>query len=210
MSRPLDLIILDCDGVLFDSRPANVAFHNAVLAEIDQPPLDAEGEDLGHYLAADQLYIRLFGEGSALHQRARATARAMDYSPFYDLMVPAPGLFSTLEGLRKAHKLAMASNRSHTAQGVAERFDLDRHLDLVVGTAQVERPKPAPDMLLLCLRELGVDAEATVFVGDAMSDRDAAGAANIEFIGVGPACGVADPINHIGELIERIERRSDK
>ena len=44
-------VILDCDGVMFDSREANRAYYNAVLSHFGRPPLTAAqmafpGEDL--------------------------------------------------------------------------------------------------------------------------------------------------------------------
>lgn len=203
----LDLIIFDCDGVLFDSRRANVAFHNTVLEKLGQPLLDVTGEDLGHFMAADQLYDHLFGADTPLRARASEIARSLDYAPFYEFMHPVDGLFEILDQLKRRYHLAMASNRARTAQGVAERFGLDRYLSLVVGTRDVPRPKPAPDMLHLCMQRLGVDPAATLFVGDAVTDRDAARAADVRFIGVGPHSGVADPINSFDELPARLPHR---
>lgn len=200
----IELVIFDCDGVLFDSRPANVAFHNAVLEHLGQPPLDTAGEDLGHFMAADQLYDHLFGPGTALRARAGEVARGLDYAPFYEFMRPVDGLFEVLDGLQRRYGLAMASNRARTARGVAERFGLDRYLRLVVGTRDVPRPKPAPDMLELCMQRLGAGPAATLFVGDAVTDRDAARAANIHFIGVGAHSGVDDPISDFRELPDRL------
>ncbi len=206
----LDLIIFDCDGVLFDSRPANVAFHNAVLEAIGQPRLDAPGEDLAHFLAAGQLYDRLFGIDTPLRRLAGSTARAMDYGPFYEFMQPAEGLFEILEQLGRDSKLAMASNRSRTAQGVADRFGLGPYLDLVVGTNDVERPKPAPDMLELCVARLGTTAQRSLFVGDAETDRQAAEAAGMPFLGVGEQSGAAQRIEQLHELPRQLDRsRSD-
>ncbi len=201
------LIIFDCDGVLFESRPANVAFHNAVLAQLELPRLDAAGEDLAHYLAAGQLYDRMFGVGTPLRARAGEIARGLDYEPFYDFMQPVDQLFEILELLHRRHALAMASNRSRTAQGTATRFGLDRYLKLVVGTHDVARPKPAPDMLELCMTRLGATAEQTVFVGDAVTDLEAARACGVHFIGVGTQSGADAPIAELRDLPERLGSR---
>ncbi len=201
---PVELIIFDCDGVLFDSRPANVAFHNAVLDELGQPRLDAEGEDLGHYLAAGQLYDHLFGTGNALRARASEVARALDYSPFYELMRPVPGLYETLSLLDRSYRLAMASNRSRTVHVLAERFELKPFLQVVVGAGDVENPKPAPDMLLYCCQRLSVATAAALYVGDASTDRLAAEAAGMCFIGVGDHSGAGDPIPDIRALPARL------
>lgn len=200
----LRLIIFDCDGVLFESRPANIAFHNAVLEQLGLPLLDAAGEDLAHYLAAGQLYDRMFGVGTPLRARAGEIARGLDYEPFYDFMQPVDQLFEILESLHRRHALAMASNRSRTAQGTATRFGLDRYLRLVVGTHDVAHPKPAPDMLELCMKRLGATPESTLFVGDAITDLEAARACGVGFIGIGDHSGAPDPIPALRDLPARL------
>ena len=34
----IKLVAFDCDGVLFDSQQANIAFYNTILAHFDRPP----------------------------------------------------------------------------------------------------------------------------------------------------------------------------
>jgi len=202
----VSLIIFDCDGVLFDSRPANVAFYNAVLAELGLPPMQPDHEDRAHFMASAQLYDLLFAADPALRARAAEVSRRMDYGPFYGLMRPAAGMLELLRDLKRDHVLAMASNRTRTAQGVAERFELARYLDLVVGAHQVARPKPAPDMLQLCLRELGAEAGRSVYVGDAATDRQAALAAGMHFIGLGQESGDETPLRELADLPQRLRR----
>ncbi len=43
-------------------------------------------------------------------------------------------------------------------------------VDLVVGAEQVTRPKPAPDMIHLILKTLGIKPSQAVMVGDALTD----------------------------------------
>lgn len=49
---------------------------------------------------------------------------------------------------------------------------------------RVEHAKPAPDLVLLGLRELAVSASEAVLVGDSRFDREAARAAGVRFIGL--------------------------
>ena len=181
----LRLLILDCDGVLFDSWAANVAFYNTVLESLQLPPLDEEGRRLCHTLSSPQLYARLFGGYPALHRRVTEAARAVDYAPFYALMQPAPGLEQTLRRLRAHCPLALATNRGTTVASVVQRFGLGAFFDIRVGILDVARPKPAPDLLLACLERAGVPAEAAIYVGDTELDRDAASAAGVPYVGVG-------------------------
>lgn len=179
------LVILDCDGVLFDSSEANVAFYNAILERMGRPPLDADGEVLAHWMGSPQLLARLFADDDEAHRAARTLARDLDYTPFLHLMKPVPDLAETLRWIRERSATALATNRGSTVPQLLEHFGLDAHFDLVVGTHHVARPKPAPDMLLHCLAHFALEPSDAVYAGDSPTDREAAVAAGIDFIAVG-------------------------
>lgn len=181
----LEAVIFDCDGVLFDSLAANIAYYNAVLTALGCGPMDAELERVGHQLSSQQLFERVFGDDPQRIREARAVALATDYEPFYAMMQPMADLHATLNQLRRRYRLAMATNRGFTAAEVARRFELAPLFECVVGINDVPRPKPHPDMLLHCLERLGVAASAAVYVGDAPTDHQAAAAAGMHFIGFG-------------------------
>ncbi len=195
----LRLIILDCDGVLFDSFDANVAFYDSILAALGEPPLDERGRDLCHRLSGPQLWDHLYG-GSALHGRAKEIAARADYTPFYALMRPMAALEETLARLSGHCPLALATNRGRTVGGVLQSFQLERYFAIRVGILDVPRPKPAPDVLLACLERASVPAGAAVYVGDTLVDRDAASAAGVAYIGIGEESGGVRRIGGIGEL----------
>ncbi len=196
----IQLVIFDCDGVLFDSWRANLAYYNAVLQQLGLPPLDRQWEARAHVLAASQLFDVMFGADSELGRAARRIARELDYGPFYELMEPVAELDVVLETLKRTYRLAMASNRGKTVAGVMQRFKLDRYFDLAVGALDVERPKPHPDMLGRCLAHFGVPPTTAVYVGDAESDLQAAQAAGVHFVAVGELTGAPDFVRHIREL----------
>lgn len=196
----LRLVIFDCDGVLFDSWKANVAFYDAVLAAIGLPPLDDENRRLCHTLSSPQLYARLFPGDEPMQKRIAAAARVTDYGPFYALMEPAEALEATLRRLAEHCPLALATNRGVTVSGVVERFGLAPFFPIRFGILDVARPKPAPDLLLACLARAHVDAAHAVYVGDTELDRDAAAGAGVSYVGVGTASGAAVRISGIREL----------
>jgi phosphoglycolate phosphatase len=195
----LRLVIFDCDGVLFDSYAANVAFYDAVLAAAGEEPLDAHGRHLCHTLASTQLFAQLFGDDAETLERVIAAARGVDYGPFYGLMEPAPALFDILEHIGRHATLALATNRGRTVEGVVERFGLARFFAIRVGVLDAA-PKPAPDLLLACLERAAVAAEEAVYIGDALSDRAAAAAAGVGYVGVGEASGARVIVRSLGEL----------
>ena len=178
-------VIFDCDGVLFDSWHANVAYYNAIRARLELPPMSAEWERRAHFLAASSVLGEMFGPDPATLGEALRIARTIDYEPFYELMVPVPGLFDVLANLRPSWRLGMATNRGSTVPEVVRRFGLDAWLDAAVGVLDVARPKPHPDVIEECLVRLAVLPGAAVYVGDAESDAAAARAAGVHFVAVG-------------------------
>jgi phosphoglycolate phosphatase-like HAD superfamily hydrolase len=193
-------VIFDCDGVLFDSRRANVAFYNAVLAGIGQPALDDDGERLANSASVRQLFQTLFIDAPDLLAAARAQSQRTDYGPFYSLMEPVPGLSSLLSRLKQDYRLGMATNRGMTLPGVIERFDLGRFFEVAVGVRDVPRAKPAPDMLEKCLDHFGLGPAEAVFVGDAGTDYEAAQAAGMHFVAVGDEVDAPRRVQGVQEL----------
>jgi phosphoglycolate phosphatase len=200
------VVIFDCDGVLFDSNPANVAFYTAVLDALGEPRLTPAQEKHVHMLSSPQVMELLFGHDPARRATATRVAASIDYRPFFRLMVPVTGLHDTLTRLRQSYRLAMATNRGRTIPDLLQEFALEGLFDAVVGTLDVPRPKPHPDMLLECTRRLDVEARRAVFIGDTEADQAAAAAAGMPFIAVGDRCAHPVLIQHIGELPRMLER----
>jgi phosphoglycolate phosphatase-like HAD superfamily hydrolase len=92
-----------------------------------------------------------------------------------------------LEILAARYRLAMATNRGKSANPLLKRFGIDQIFEAVSTIQVVEKPKPAPDLLIYCLRKTGIAAADSVYVGDMENDRIAAEAAGIPFILKGSA-----------------------
>lgn len=181
------VVIFDCDGVLFDSAAANIAYYDAVLARLGRPPLDAEWGRRAHFMSSHQLWQAMFGADAEVAAEVRRAAVEVDYDPFYRQMVPAPELEDVLEALQARYRLAMASNRGATLPGVMREFRLDRFIELAVGVNDVVNPKPHPEMIDKCLQHFAVPPQQAVYVGDSETDHRAALAAGVHFVAIGTA-----------------------
>jgi phosphoglycolate phosphatase len=202
------LVIFDCDGVLFDSEPANLAFYREVLRRAGAPPMPESAEAAYHSLASAQLFERLFPDDPSMIERVKQVARSVDYKPFFPLMQPKPLLRETMASLRQRYATAMATNRGQTTRGVLDHFAMHDLFDLAVGVLDVARPKPAPDMLVRCLEHFGVEPDDAVYVGDQPTDLEAADGAGLRFIGMGPMCGrvpvSAQRFEELPDVIEQL------
>ena len=178
----LRLVILDCDGVLFDSFRSNVAYYNSVLRGMGEPAMDEERERLSYVLSTPQLFERLFSADPAKQALALRIASEMDYAPFLDYMDPEPGMYSVLEALRNRYRIAMATNRGKSVAPLLRGFRLEHTFEAVSSILEVKHPKPAPDLLLHCLETTGVSPHEAVYVGDMEIDLVAAESAGIPFV----------------------------
>jgi phosphoglycolate phosphatase len=175
-------IVFDCDGVLFESRQANLVFYNTVLAHFGRPPVredDRETCHLCHTAASPQVLAGLFGEEMA--EEALAFSTTLDYRNFIPYMTPEPEMTWALAKLSARYPLAVATNRGTSMPEILSHFDLSSHFSAVVTSRDVPRPKPHPDMLHLAARRLGFQEDELLFVGDSELDRRAALAAGMPF-----------------------------
>jgi len=199
-------VIFDCDGVLFDSFAANVAFYDAIRAELGLAPMDAAWRERAHYLAASAVLDEMFAGEPEVLARARVITSTMDYGPFFPLMTPAAELHTVLAALKPRHRLAMATNRSRTAAEVMRIWGLDQWLEVAGCMLDVPRPKPHPDVIEHVLRCLDVRPERAVYVGDAATDMQAAEAAGVAFVAVGEAPWAPVRVRELRELPALLEQ----
>lgn len=176
-------IVFDCDGVLFESRNANLAYYNAVLAEFGEPPVwphETERAHLCHTAASPQVFATLLGAERA--SAALVTAASLDFRRFIPEMLPEPFLVETLVALAARFPLAVATNRGNSMHEILVHFDLARFFHTVVTSRDVVRPKPHPDMIHLAARRLELQEEELLFIGDSELDQAAAREAGVAFV----------------------------
>ncbi len=183
-SRPVRLLLLDCDGVLIRSEEANLAYYNALFQAFGLPEVsrsDRATFSKLHTLSTPQVIDAFFP--TALQESAREFALGLEYEPFARLVEPEPGWRDVIRWWRSFGPVAVATNRGVSARSVLRAVGLLDLLDLVVGIRDVARPKPHPDLLFRALDHFGVSAEDALYVGDAEIDREAARRASVRFLG---------------------------
>ena len=177
----IQVIALDCDGVMFDTTNANMAYYNEILKHLGRPPLTPEQFAYCHSHTADQSIAHLFDDEKDF-KRAQRYRKNMSYIPFLKHMVLEPYLKPILEALRPRYKTAIATNRSDTMDQVLSVHHLEGYFDLVVSSMDVDRPKPYPDPLIKILEYFEINANCALYVGDSELDQMAAKAAGVTFV----------------------------
>jgi phosphoglycolate phosphatase len=167
-------VIFDLDGTLIDSAPDIQSIAASVLQRRGKPELSLE-------------QTRSFiGEGAAVFVQRLMKARDLEggadafseiHAEFLDLYESAvdkavfyPGAFELLQALRAAgYPLGLCTNKpQHAARAVLRHMQMDDLFDAVVAGGMLERPKPAPDMLLHTIAALG--GGRSLYVGDSEVD----------------------------------------
>ncbi|MFH1596912.1 MAG: HAD-IA family hydrolase [Pseudomonadota bacterium] len=164
------LVAFDCDGVLFDSRQANIAFYNSILANFGRPPLGPAAVDYIHSHTVWESLEYLFQDHPDLEAVFRF-AREVDYGPFIPMMVEEPHLRDFLRFLRPSCYTALATNRSTTTQAVLSYHGLTDNFDLVVSAQDVSRPKPHPESFQRILEHFDLNPHEAIYIGDSQVDE---------------------------------------
>jgi phosphoglycolate phosphatase len=166
----IKLVAFDCDGVLFDSRQANIAFYNDILARFEQPRMDLEAEDFVHSHTVWESVEHIF-RGYPDLNAVLSYCRNFDYTPFIPMMVEEPHLREFLGFLRPGCFTALATNRATTTDAVLSYHRLTDGFDLVVSASDVARPKPDPEAFERILSHFGLAPREAIYIGDSEVDQ---------------------------------------
>ena len=177
----LKVVAFDCDGVLFDTKKANMAYYNNLLNCFGKPSMSAEQFAYTHKHTIDESLVYLFDDKNLLDS-VKAYRKTMSYSPFLRIMKIEPCLKSLLKSLRPTYKTAIATNRTDTMKRVLSQHGLEKSFDLVVTALDVKRPKPYPDQLDRLLDFFDCKPRQVLYVGDSDLDQKAAEAAGVSFV----------------------------
>ena len=195
----LKVVAFDCDGVMFDTKKANLAYYNHLLNYFGKPSMTAEQFAYTHMHTLDESLAYLFDNGKLL-EKVKAYREKMSYSPFLRIMKIEPYLKLVLKKLRPRYKTAIATNRTDSMERVLSQHGLEERFDLVVTALDVKRPKPYPDQLLRLADFFGCKPRQVLYVGDSQLDQQAAEAAGVTFVAYQNDSISAD--YHIQSLVE--------
>jgi phosphoglycolate phosphatase-like HAD superfamily hydrolase len=177
-------VIYDCDGVIFDSFEANLAFYNRIMEMLGKPPLDPSDGTLMRILHtfASQDVLRHIFPDETNWRAAMGCVPAVNYRELVPFMHMEEGFRDTIETLSGCTGLAICTNRAASMDAVLEAFDIGRYFGIVMTALKVTNPKPHPEPLLKVLAHFRIAPGEALFVGDSEVDRQAAEAAGIPFV----------------------------
>lgn len=194
------VVAFDCDGVLFDSKEANVRFYTHVLEHVGSPPVRHDQKEFIHMHPVRVSLGYLLGEGKAFRD-ALEYCQTIDFSAFNGYLAQEPGLVPLLQGLKPSRRIAMATNRTISTRQVLVHFDLAQYFDLVVSASDVEHPKPHPDCMHKIFDTFAVGPAQVLYVGDSTVDEELARTTGVFFAAYkNPKLQAHIHLNHFREL----------
>ncbi len=222
--RPMELplpacICFDLDGTLVDSVADLTVACNLMLQELGEAPLDESTARAYIGDGARMLVLRALGSEAKEIDHAVQRFRSHYADHLLDHTRPYPGVVETLTALgRQGFPMGVVTNKPHDfAVRILEGLGLMRHFHSVAGARPGVPVKPAPDLLVMVLEELGQPASSSWMVGDSPNDVNVAHAAGCVPIalsyGIGKredleAAGASVILDHFSGILDLLGRVS--
>lgn len=205
--RRLPAVLFDMDGTLLDS--IELIVESAVFAfdgRNGPRPTREEWQALIGTPLDTMLARWATGPDDVAFLRTRYRAFQLEN---HDRLVRIyPGVADAVADLHaRGHPMAIVSSKLEAGiRRSMDYYDLTKYFDAIVGIEATTHHKPHPEPVLYAMRQLGVAAPDTVFVGDSPHDVEAGVAAGVRMIAVTWGAYTRDEIAAAGPVgwIERM------
>jgi len=186
MSGTLTAVLFDVDGTLVDSNyPHAVCWWEAFTQAGHDVPMARIHRAIG--MGSDQLLDAVLpaDRDRGADDGIRAAHGAL-YATYWPRQRPLPGAADLLRACKKHGLRVVLASSADAKEFAALRaaLDADDAIDDATSSADVERSKPAPDLVRVALGKARVPPEAAAFVGDTVWDVRACGKAGVPCIGL--------------------------
>lgn len=213
---PPAAVVFDLDGTLVDTVETRIIAWLRTFAQFGIP---ADHAQVAKLIGSDgRRLARVVAEaaGRAIDDHLDEAIDGRSGEIFSELNTdpkPLPGAQELLHALDDQGLLwAIAtSSRPEQVDASITALKLVRRPTIIDGS-RVEHAKPAPDLLLYAVRELGVEASRIWYVGDSIWDMQAARAAGMPAIGVTTGSATAKDLEESGAslTIDNLTQLQDK
>lgn len=161
----LEAVIFDMDGVLIDTRQLITGAITDVLAARG---LTATASDIANVTGkpVHGMYEVLApGHDALLLEKEHLAHHEGNLH-----LITEYGAEDILPALSHSYRLGVFTGFNELSRSRLDMFDLSKFFEVIIDSSQYSKHKPDPEGLFLCMSELGVTPEETVYVGDGISD----------------------------------------
>lgn len=167
------LVILDFDGTLADTQPLIVSSLQRTISALHLPSrTDDECKSIIG-LPLKECFTTLLGVDDAMAERcAEVYRRVFDEDNHPGVVTLFPRVLETLAALHERRlQLAICSSRARpTLDGFVRTFQLEDYFSMIIGANDVQHHKPNPEPVQIIMKQLEVNPEEALVVGDASYD----------------------------------------
>jgi len=213
-NREIKAVIFDIDGTLIDSLSMYYTCLNKEL------------ESAGFQPVSKDFLFKNLGTGASLADILRKIVPGKERENIINVIMDRvlrrfwktdfevavlPGVEETFAFLKaKGIKIGLATGRKSEVAYEWKRFEpvgLTDYIDTIVTAAEVEKRKPAPDVIIACATRLEVRPKSCLVVGDSASDIRAAKEAGAVAVGVSTGVDDIQTLKGAGaeEVLERLD-----
>lgn len=215
---PIEAIVFDKDGTLFDFAKTWGTFGRSLLMRLTKGDVDRAVE-LGSVIGFDYEQERYATDSIVIAATVEEIAEVLiahvddvTLQEVVDMMnaeaaaapqSPAVPLVPFLKGLQQSGiKLGVATNDSeHPALQHLESAGIREHFDFIAGYDSGHGFKPGPGQLLAFAAQVGVEPSRIAMVGDSVHDLQAGRAAGMITIGVLTGLAEADALAPMADVV---------
>lgn len=197
--KQLKMVIFDFDGVIADTARDIAEAIKATQKEYNYKVM--EDDEIIKYVGFGAKYlVDNTMEGAGRDEldwyKKYYNEHAVCYTNLY------PGVRAFLEHVksRKGIMCIVSNKPEELVKKILKILEVDSYFNRVIGPESVEKMKPHPEGLILCMESNGVKPSETIMVGDSYSDIQAGRAADTY------TCGV---LYGIGDLDKLIAEKAD-
>lgn len=180
-----EVVLFDLDGTLMDSMSMVIKCFEYLFQKyrtVEEFTRDKQVEVFGPPLAVEMAKFFPEKDPEELVEEYRAYQENMKANQDVFLM---PHALEVLQGYkREGARMGIVSSRlTVSCEHWLKEFGVRDLFEVVLGREAFEHPKPAPDGILLACKQMHVDPENCVYIGDNASDVLAAKAAGCSSVG---------------------------
>ena len=209
-------VLFDMDGTVLDTLEDLKDAVNVTLDAFGMPRRSFEEVRCFVGNGALRLFEQAVVPGSSEETVLEALAWFKEYYDKHCLIKTAPyaGIMELLEELKaQGIKLAVVSNKPHSAVQELSRLFFSDYMEYSVGQQDAVPRKPAPDMLWQTIEKMGLELSDCVYIGDSEVDVATAANAGLDCIAVSwgfrtvaelEAAGAKCIVHNTKELMERL------
>jgi HAD superfamily hydrolase (TIGR01549 family) len=174
-----DALLFDMDGVLVDSVDSWWKSLNHALKTYNQQEITRDEfiEDYWGYELQDIL------KQLGLDEKNGVFCNNV-FRNYVDEITLFSGTKQTLETLTSYPKAIITNTPRDCTIQILEKYEIKHYFDVIVTSDQIEKGKPAPDMIYEVCKRLGFKPANVVLIGDTKNDVKAAKAAGCTSIGI--------------------------